>query len=151
MLSFLYIYIYIYTFITLFLTFICPCVANIFAGYNQHDATFHNLFNSVGRSACFRRFFRPLSGAQNCTYSDRYWPDKFLTLYVQFWAPDDGQKNRLKHVERPTEINTFESLHLVGCTLRTLVLQVFSMPILQSTCPGLKTHTYVCLFEKLCK
>jgi len=24
---------------------------------------------------------------------------------VQFWAPDDGRKNRLKHVERLTEIN----------------------------------------------
>jgi len=26
-------------------------------------------------------------------------------LYVQFWAPDGGRKNRLKHVERLTEIN----------------------------------------------
>ena len=26
-------------------------------------------------------------------------------LYLQFWAPDDGQKNCLKHVERLTEIN----------------------------------------------
>jgi len=24
---------------------------------------------------------------------------------VQFWAPDDGRKNRLKHVERSTDIN----------------------------------------------
>jgi len=28
-----------------------------------------------------------------------------LTLYVQFWAPDDGRKTRLKHAERLTEIN----------------------------------------------
>jgi len=28
-----------------------------------------------------------------------------LTLYMQFWAPDDGRKNHLKHVERLTEIN----------------------------------------------
>ena len=28
-----------------------------------------------------------------------------LTLYVQFWAPDDGRKPRLKHAERLTEIN----------------------------------------------
>jgi len=41
------------------LTFICPCHANIFAAYNQQDATFHNLFISVRRSTCFRRFFRP--------------------------------------------------------------------------------------------
>ena len=45
------------------LTFIGPCFANIFAEYNQQDATFHNLFISVRRSTCFRRFFRPTSGA----------------------------------------------------------------------------------------
>jgi len=38
-----------------------------FAQYNQQDASFHNLFISVGRCTCFRRFFRPSSGAQNCT------------------------------------------------------------------------------------
>ena len=31
--------------------------------------------------------------------------DQYLTLYMQFWAPDDGRKNRLKHVERLAEIN----------------------------------------------
>jgi len=41
------------------LTFIGPCIANTFAEYNQQDATFHNLFTSVSRSTCFRRFFRP--------------------------------------------------------------------------------------------
>jgi len=66
------------------------------------DATFLNLFISVRRCTCFRRFFRPSSGAQNCTYSVRYLSDQYLTLYVQFWAPDDGRKNRLKHVERLT-------------------------------------------------
>jgi len=30
---------------------------------------------------------------------------KCLTLYVQFYAPGDGRKTRLKHVERLTEIN----------------------------------------------
>jgi len=78
---------------------------NFFAEYSQQDATFLNLFISVRRSTCFRRFFRPSSGAQNCTDSVRYWSDKYLTLYVQFWAPGDGRKSRLKHVERLTEIN----------------------------------------------
>ena len=77
----------------------------VFSGHNQQDPNFHNLFISVRRSACFRRFFRPSSGAQNCTYSVRYWSDKYLTLYVQFWAPDDCRKTRLKHVQRLTEIN----------------------------------------------
>jgi len=61
--------------------------------YSQQN-TFHSLFISVRRSTRFRQFFHPSSGAQNCTYSVR-----------QFSAPDDGRKNRLKHVERLTEIN----------------------------------------------
>ena len=62
------------------LTFICPRISNIFAEYNQQDANFLILFISVRRSTCFRRFYRPLSGAQNCTYSVRYWSDKYLKL-----------------------------------------------------------------------
>jgi len=66
------------------LTFIGLCIANIFTQYNQQDATFHNLFISVRRFICFRRFFRPSSGAKNCTYNVRYLSDQYLTLYVQF-------------------------------------------------------------------
>jgi len=107
------------------LTFICPCIANIFAEYNQQRPKFHNVFISVRRSTCFRRFFRSSSGAQNCTYSVRYLSDRYCYLllaarltavssigltntwrcYVQFWAPDDERKNRLKHVERLRETN----------------------------------------------
>ena len=65
----------------------------------------------------FQTVFPPSSGAQNCTYSVRYVSVQHLTLYVQFWAPDDGGKNRLKRVECLTEIN-WETSHLVGCTLR---------------------------------
>ena len=64
------------------LTFIGPCIANIFAQYNQEDATFHNLFISVRRSACFRRSFRPSSEAQNCTYSFRYLSDGYCYLLL---------------------------------------------------------------------
>ena len=42
-------------------------VPALFAENNQQDAIFHNLFISVRRSTCFRRFFRPSSGDQNCT------------------------------------------------------------------------------------
>ena len=58
------------------LTFIGPRIANIFAECYQQDATFHNLFISVGRSTCFRRVFSPSSGAQNCTDSVRYLSDQ---------------------------------------------------------------------------
>ena len=54
---------------------------------------------------CFRRVYRPSSGAQNFTFGARYLSDQYLKLYVQFWAPEDGRKNRLKHVQRLTEIN----------------------------------------------
>ena len=30
---------------------------------------------------------------------------KYPMLYIQFWAPYDGRRNRLKHVEHFTEIN----------------------------------------------
>ena len=46
------------------LTFLGPCIANIFSEYNQRDATFLNLFISIRRSTCFRWFSRPSSGAQ---------------------------------------------------------------------------------------
>ena len=61
-------YLWRHHYITLFLTFIGPHIANIFAEYNQQGATFLNLFISVRRSTCFRRFFLRSSGAQNCTY-----------------------------------------------------------------------------------
>jgi len=78
--------------------------------YNQQDSTFLNLFISVRRFTCFRRVFRPSSGAQNCTYSVRYLWEQHLTLYVQFWATDDGRKTGLKHVERLTEINKLRNV-----------------------------------------
>ena len=64
-------------------------------------------------------FVRPLllHAATLARSKYQYWSDKYLTLCVQFWAPDDGRKTRLKHVERLTEINC-ETLQLVGCTLR---------------------------------
>jgi len=98
------------------------CIANIFVEYNHQDAAFLNLFISVICSTCFRQFFRPSSGAQNCIYSVRYLSEqyccllsagssnKYLTLYVQFRAPDDGRKNRLKHVEHLTEINKLRNV-----------------------------------------
>jgi len=92
------------------ITFTGPCIVNIFPKYNQQDVTLLHLFISVKCSTSFRRVFRPSSGAQNCTYSARYLSDQYLTLYVQFWAPDNGQKNRLKHVHHFTEINKLSNV-----------------------------------------
>jgi len=35
-----------------------------------------------------------------------------LTWYGKFCAPDDGRKNRLKHVQRLTEVNKFEKRYI---------------------------------------
>ena len=87
----------------------------------------HNLFISVKWPACFRRFLRPSSGAQKCIYSIGYFVKllllpatvvkgsskgltKYPMLYMQFWAPDDGQRNCLKYVQHITEINKLHNV-----------------------------------------
>ena len=69
-----------------YLTFICPCIANIFSEYNQQDTTFLNLFISVRRSTCFRRFFRLSPRAQTCTYSVRHLSDQYCYLLLAVQA-----------------------------------------------------------------
>jgi hypothetical protein len=46
----------------------------------------------------------------------KYLFDIHLLLYVQSWTPDDGRKDRPKHVERypKNKINWRSLLHLVG-------------------------------------
>jgi hypothetical protein len=46
------------------LTFMGPCIADIFPSITNKDATSHNLFISVKCSTFFRRYLRPSSGAQ---------------------------------------------------------------------------------------
>jgi len=99
----------------------------IITNYSQQNAVFLEFIYFYRPSTCFRRFFRPSSGAHNCTYNLRYcqpilllaatvdmmelsisstvaasssigW--QYLKLYVQLCAPDDGWRNHLKHVER---------------------------------------------------
>jgi len=95
-------------------------------------------------SACFGRSFCPSSGVQDCALSIRYmsyrlvdcllasmkWNCSFIKcplassqryLYdihlmacVQYWTPDDGRKNRPKHVEWYSIISKI--VHLVGFT-----------------------------------
>jgi hypothetical protein len=47
------------------------------------------------------------------------WFDKYLKLYVQFSAPDDGRRYRLKHVEHLAEINKIEKC----CNLLVVILE----------------------------
>ena len=89
--------------------------------YRGWDGTrrFLDLFISINCSTCFRRFLRPSSAAHNCNTAsgivkpilqpavivDKMESRQYLTLYVQFCDPDDGQSKRLKHVEQFMEIN----------------------------------------------
>jgi hypothetical protein len=110
-----------------YLTFIGPCIVIYSYSKTNQMHLFLQLFIPVKHSKCFGRSFRPSSGAQDCTYNNRhmsnnccYLPlfDVCLLLYVQAWAPDDGQKDRPKHVECFTGINKCEKLvHLVGFTI----------------------------------
>jgi len=111
------------------LTFIIPCIANIFSEHNKKEATFLiviYLFISVRRFSCLRRVFRASSGAQNCTYSIKLWniPARIaagssnglthtwrcmcsIELQMIYW------KTLLKRVERLTEIIKIEKIRIL--------------------------------------
>jgi len=64
----------------------CCVLTEEFIEYNQQDAVFHNFFISVRCSTCFRRFFCPTSGAQNCTYIVSYLSDQCCYLPLAWLA-----------------------------------------------------------------
>ena len=97
-------------------------ITNIFPNYNQRDTTFLDLFIStdalhvsgdssahhqkhitVHTASCIVKQYCCLLLAWMWWYhlihasSSTGW--QYLKLYVQFYAPDDGQRNRLKLVE----------------------------------------------------
>ena len=54
--------------------------------------------------------------------------DKYLTLYVQFWAPDNGRKTRLQHVQRLTEINKLWNAALCWLYAANILAMLNSFP-----------------------
>ena len=125
---------------------------------NPQDAPLHKLFISVKCSTCFRPFFRPSSGAQTVytasgilsklyCYLPLSWkssissttvagsskgmikvPDSVYTV----WAPDDGRRNDLKHVEHFTEINNL-------CNVASFWLHLEINSTVSSALPGLQS------------
>ena len=93
--------------------------------YTQHQVFVELFLLLTAIVSELEQFLRPSSGAQNGMHSIRYlssffcflllswvsWNnslmtgkkqkklDKYLMLCIQFWAPDDGRRNCLKHVE----------------------------------------------------
>jgi len=102
-----------------FLTFICPCISSISLKYNRQDATFSLSIYSYKLLYMFQAVFSPIIRStklylQRQVLSNQYccllqqgavlvW--QYLTLYVEFCAPDDGWRNCLKHVEQFIWIN----------------------------------------------
>jgi hypothetical protein len=100
------------------LMFISPCILIYSYSKTNQMHLFLKLFILVKRSTCFGWSFRPSSGAQDCTYSNRHMSnsccylllfDICLLLYVHSWARDDGRKDHSKHVERFTGINNLRN------------------------------------------
>ena len=111
-------------------------------------------------STCVGRSFRPSSGVQECTYSNRHLSnryccllDKCLLLYVKSSAPDDGRKERPKHVECHSKMDKYDTaVHVVGfnieiilrCTaLWTSNLNVKRVQFVNLNCP----HKYATRFD----
>ena len=73
----------------------------MFLQYNQLDAQFFEFIEY--HSTCFGRSFRPSNSMEFHLVPDSLQStnlyDIHPTLYVQFWTPDDGRKDRPKHVE----------------------------------------------------
>jgi len=88
----------------------CIKVISAFSDYNQQDATFLNLFISIRLSACFRRFLRQSSGAQNSTYSVRHLSDRYCYLLLAA-----GSNNGLTNAWR--SMCCFELLMIDGKTV----------------------------------
>jgi len=95
---------------------------------------FSNLFLKLN-STCFGQFLCPSSGVFHCTHSNGICHTGLLTvcelsanpwhiplLCVQWKTPDDGQKNRPKHVEFHFKNKFEKSVHLVGFIIRKMEL-----------------------------
>jgi hypothetical protein len=78
---------------------------NIITNYSQQVAGFFLFIYFYRRSACFRRFLRSSSGANNCTYSFRYCQPILLLAAIV----DEMELTFCKNKEIQ------ETLHLVGC------------------------------------
>jgi len=80
----------------------CTGVSNLFY-FEMTLYMFRMVFTSIIRSS---RLYIQLSNRYCCLLASKQTAvsDKCLLLYVQSWTPDDGQKDRPKHVECHSKI-----------------------------------------------
>ena len=94
---------------------------------------FQTVFPSITRSSKLhiqrQVFIRPilLPAASQASGRQQYWSDKYVTLYVQFCAPGNGRKDRLKRVECLTEINKLRNV--ASCWLYSANILVMHGPM----------------------
>ena len=91
------------------LTFMGPCIANVFSNITnkmQRYASYLFLWNALHVSGGSFAHHQEL---KNCIYS--------------FWVPDEGRRNRLKHVEHFTEINNL--CNVASCWLYLKIKKKF--------------------------
>ena len=95
---------------------------------------FQTVFPSIIRSSKLhiqrQIFVRPVL----LSAASQYWTDKYLTLYLRFWAPDDVRKTRLKEVERLTEIKKL--WNVASCIYSADILEMHG-PVNVKPCTGL--------------
>ena len=81
---------------------------HVSGGSSVHHQNLKNCIYNIGYSV------KPLLLPATAVAGSSKGLTKYLMLYIQFWDPYDGQRNRLKHVEHFTEIINCVTLHLVG-------------------------------------
>jgi hypothetical protein len=98
--------------------------------YNQQDATLYNILYYCQCFTCFRRFLRPLSGAQNCIHS--IW---FMSSLLAATASGSSKQAWYKR-DSPTVLIPIE--HITECNMAkdcNLEIHIkFQSKILDSVC-----------------
>ena len=151
------------------LTFMGPCISNIFSSITNKMLRYTSylfLWNAVHVSGGSCAYHQEL---KNCIYRIGYFVKPFLLpatlscissttvtgsrksltkypmLYVQFLAPDDRRRNRLKHVEHFTELNNL--CNIVSSWLYLKIFFFFNFLSVRSKCSSITLHLRISVFE----
>ena len=74
------------------MVFITINALHVSGGSSAHHQELKTVYTASGICRTFSASYRYRGKKQKKL-------DKYLMLCIQFWAPDDGRRNRLKHVE----------------------------------------------------
>jgi len=99
------------------LTFIGPCIVIYSCSNTKNIHLFLELFILVKQSTCFGRSFRPSSGAQDCSYSNRHMLNSccYLLLAGMRW-------NSMSSISSPQAAGSSSCLTYACCCMYSLEL-----------------------------